>query len=46
MSNQPNHIYLVMDAGSPVAAFTIKPGRRNRRPPRAALPTTEQSTVR
>jgi len=21
-SNQPNHIYLVMDAGSPVAAFT------------------------
>jgi hypothetical protein len=24
MSNQPNHIYLVMDAGSPVAAFTIK----------------------
>jgi hypothetical protein len=24
MSNQPNHIYLVMDAGSPVAAFTLK----------------------
>jgi hypothetical protein len=23
-SNQPNHIYLVMDAGSPVAAFTAK----------------------
>jgi hypothetical protein len=24
MSNQPNHIYLVMDAGRPVAAFTLK----------------------
>jgi hypothetical protein len=24
MSNQPNHICLVMDAGSPVAAFTLK----------------------
>jgi hypothetical protein len=24
MSNQPHHIYLVMDAGSPVAAFTVK----------------------
>jgi hypothetical protein len=24
MSNQPNHIYLVTDAGSPVAAFTLK----------------------
>jgi hypothetical protein len=24
MTNQPNHIYLVMDAGSPVAAFTAK----------------------
>jgi hypothetical protein len=24
MSNRPNHIYLVMDAGSPVAAFTLK----------------------
>jgi hypothetical protein len=23
-SNQPNHIYLVMDLGSPVAAFTRK----------------------
>jgi hypothetical protein len=25
MSNQPDHIYLVMDADSPVAAFTVKP---------------------
>jgi hypothetical protein len=24
MSNQLNHIYLVMDAGIPVAAFTMK----------------------
>jgi hypothetical protein len=24
MSNQPNHIYLVMDAGGPAAAFTIR----------------------
>jgi hypothetical protein len=24
MSNQPNHIYLVMDPGSPVTAFTTK----------------------
>jgi hypothetical protein len=24
MSNQPNHIYLVMDGDHPVAAFTIK----------------------
>ena len=23
-SNRPNHIYLVMDAGSPVAVFTLK----------------------
>jgi hypothetical protein len=23
-SNRPNHIYLVMDAGSPVAAFTSR----------------------
>ena len=23
-SNHPNHIYLVMDAGSPVAAFTSR----------------------
>jgi hypothetical protein len=23
-SNRPNHIYLVMDAGSPVAAFILK----------------------
>jgi len=24
MSNQPNYIYLVMDAGNPVAAFILK----------------------
>jgi hypothetical protein len=24
MSNQPNHIYLVMDGDYPVAAFTVK----------------------
>ena len=24
-SNRPNHIYLVMDAGTPVAAFTARP---------------------
>jgi hypothetical protein len=24
MSNQPNHIYLVMDAGNPVATFTVR----------------------
>ena len=24
MSNQRNHIYLVMDAGNPVAAFTLR----------------------